>query len=104
MSLHLSKRLATLEQASKVPQTIFVRWMTDELNTLQAGARGFSGSLLNLKKHSSKGVGRCQKAGLCLVSESHDPQHISPSHPSICQAHNLDHAVLATKVQVNAVV
>ena len=34
MSLHLSKRLATLEQASKVPQTIFVRWMTDELNTL----------------------------------------------------------------------
>ena len=94
MSLHLSKRLATLEQASKVPQTIFVRWMTDELNTLQAGARGFSGSLMNPKKHSSVGAVRWQKAGLCLVSESHDPQHVSPSHPRVCQAHNLNHAVL----------
>ena len=34
MSHQLSNRLAALEQASKPPQTIFVRWITDELNTL----------------------------------------------------------------------
>ena len=39
MSLHLSKRLATLEQASKVPQTIFVRWMPPVLNTLTNGGQ-----------------------------------------------------------------
>lgn len=37
MSHKLSKRLATLEQASNCPQTILVRWMTDELNTLTKG-------------------------------------------------------------------
>ena len=37
MSQQLSNRLAALEQASEVPQTILVRWMTDELNTLTKG-------------------------------------------------------------------
>ena len=37
MSKQLSNRLAALEQASEVPQTILVRWMTDELNTLTKG-------------------------------------------------------------------
>ena len=39
MSKQLSKRLAALEQTSKAPQTIFVRWMTDELNTLTNGGQ-----------------------------------------------------------------
>ena len=39
MSHQLSNRLAALEQASKAPQTIFVRWMTDELNTLTNGGQ-----------------------------------------------------------------
>ena len=39
MSKQLSNRLAALEQASKAPQTIFVRWMTDELNTLTNGGK-----------------------------------------------------------------
>ena len=39
MSKQLSSRLAALEQASKAPQTIFVRWMTDELNTLTNGGQ-----------------------------------------------------------------
>ena len=37
MSQHLSTRLATLEQGSQAPNTILVRWMTDELNTLTKG-------------------------------------------------------------------
>ena len=39
MSQHLSKRLAVLEQGSKAPQTILVRWMTHELNTLTNGGQ-----------------------------------------------------------------
>ena len=39
MSKQLSNRLAALEQASKAPQTIFIRWMTDELNTLTNGGQ-----------------------------------------------------------------
>ena len=39
MSKQLSNRLAALEQASKAPQTILVRWMTDELNTLTSGGQ-----------------------------------------------------------------
>ena len=39
MSHQLSNRLAALEQASKAPKTIFVRWMTDELNTLTNGGQ-----------------------------------------------------------------
>ena len=39
MSNQLSNRLAALEQASKAPQTILVRWMTDELNTLTNGGQ-----------------------------------------------------------------
>ena len=39
MSHELRKRLAALEHASKGPQTILVRWMTDELNTLTNGGQ-----------------------------------------------------------------
>ena len=39
MSHQLSKRLASLEQASKGPQTILVRWMTPVLNTLTNGGQ-----------------------------------------------------------------
>ena len=39
MSKQLSNRLAALEQASEVPQTIFIRWMTPELNTLTSGGQ-----------------------------------------------------------------
>ena len=39
MSLQLNKRLRALEQATKPPETILVRWMTDELNTLTNGSQ-----------------------------------------------------------------
>jgi len=39
LSEYKSKRLAALEQVSKAPQTMFVRWMTDELNTLTNGGK-----------------------------------------------------------------
>ena len=39
MSQHLSKRLASLERASKAPKTVLIRWMTDELSTLTSGGQ-----------------------------------------------------------------
>ena len=35
----LTRRLMTLEQVSEAPQTIFIRWMTDELYTLTNGGQ-----------------------------------------------------------------
>jgi DNA-binding HxlR family transcriptional regulator len=34
MNKQISKRLRALEQATKPPEAILVRWLTDELNTL----------------------------------------------------------------------
>ena len=45
MSHQLSKRLASLEQASKGPQTILVRWMTPVLNTLTNGGQSIQREL-----------------------------------------------------------
>ena len=39
MSLQLNKRLRALEQATKPPEAILVRWMTPELNTLTNGSQ-----------------------------------------------------------------
>ena len=39
MSLQLNKRLRALEQATKPPEAILVRWMTPELNTLTNGGQ-----------------------------------------------------------------
>ena len=39
MSLQLNKRLSALEQATKPPEAILVRWMAPVLNTLTNGGQ-----------------------------------------------------------------
>ena len=49
MSLQLNKRLRALEQATKPPEAILVRWMAPVLNTLTNG-----GQSIQRKPHESE--------------------------------------------------